>query len=231
MFRFKKDWLYDYKILITLSFSSIMVFLIMYGLTINISNKVYWEVSKGIVETVTNLLKAWIMMLPIISVASVCPLNSDKFGSKVKTCFLPISKKQIVWKGIKMWLVVLPLIIIASTFVNILFENRISSYALSDMILGSISESIALIIFFSIYDMQIMGTMIIMFAKNIRWYSIVPIQVLINIVVILGSLFLISLTMDTGKDITWLVVLFIIILATSLIYFIVAFRDIEKVYR
>lgn len=130
-----------------------------------------------------------------------------------------------------MWLVVLPLIIIASTFVNILFENRISSYALSDMILGSISESIALIIFFSIYDMQIMGTMIIMFAKNIRWYSIVPIQVLINIVVILGSLFLISLTMDTGKDITWLVVLFIIILATSLIYFIVAFRDIEKVYR
>lgn len=208
-----------------------MMFLIMYGLTINISNKVYWEVSKGIVETVTNLLKAWIMMLPIISVASVCPLNSDKFGSKVKTCFLPISKKQIVWKGIKMWLVVLPLIIIASTFVNILFENRISSYALSDMILGSISESIALIIFFSIYDMQIMGTMIIMFAKNIRWYSIVPIQVLINIVVILGSLFLISLTMDTGKDITWLVVLFIIILATSLIYFIVAFRDIEKVYR
>ena len=79
--------------------------------------------------------------------------------------------------------------------------------------------------------MQIMGTMIIMFAKNIRWYSIVPIQVLINIVVILGSLFLISLTMDTGKDITWLVVLFIIILATSLIYFIVAFKDIEKVYR
>lgn len=231
MFRFKKDWLYDYKILITLSFSSIMMFLIMYGLTINISNKVYWEVSKGIVETVTNLLTAWIMMLPIISVASVCPLNPDKFGSKVKTCFLPISKKQIVWKGIKMWLVVLPLIIIASTFVNILFENRISSYALSDMILGSISESIALIIFFSIYDMQIMGTMIIMFAKNIRWYSIVPIQVLINIVVILGSLFLISLTMDTGKDITWLVVLFIIILATSLIYFIVAFRDIEKVYR
>ena len=76
-----------------------------------------------------------------------------------------------------------------------------------------------------------MGTMIIMFAKNIRWYSIVPIQVLINIVVILGSLFLISLTMDTGKDITWLVVLFIIILATSLIYFIVAFKDIEKVYR
>ncbi len=162
MFRFKKDWLYDYKILITLSFSSIMMFLIMYGLTINISNKVYWEVSKGIVETVTNLLTAWIMMLPIISVASVCygltinisnkvywevskgivetvtnlltawimmlpiisvasvcPLNPDKFGSKVKTCFLPISKKQIVWKGIKMWLVVLPLIIIASTFVNI----------------------------------------------------------------------------------------------------------------
>ena len=75
MFRFKKDWLYDYKILITLSFSSIMMFLIMYGLTINISNKVYWEVSKGIVETVTNLLTAWIMMLPIISVASVCPLN------------------------------------------------------------------------------------------------------------------------------------------------------------
>ena len=80
MFRFKKDWLYDYKILITLSFSSIMMFLIMYGLTINISNKVYWEVSKGIVETVTNLLTAWIMMLPIISVASVCPLNPDKFG-------------------------------------------------------------------------------------------------------------------------------------------------------
>ena len=231
MFKYKKDWLYDYKGLATLSFIFMAVFLGIYIITMNVESKTYWEVSLQILKSTTKFGTGMFMSLLIIAVGSVCPLSSEHFGPKVQTNILPLSNKQIVLRGIKLWLKVLSLWIMESTFINILFESKVTSQAVSEMLLVNIVEIFVVIIILLIVIMQITGSMITAFSKNIRWYTILVVQLLANSLLFYISMFIINRTMDTAKDITWLFVLVGIIFISSLIYFLYSFRNIERVYR
>ena len=147
-----------------------------------------------------------------------------------------------------MWLLAYPMWIVIGSFVSVLYEYRAMSHSITTMassfsissleglVLFNISKIIILSIFMIIIDMQIIGSMIICFAKEIKWYIIFIVQLLINGGLIASTVFfIVKSNIDTGlnsiEGFIPVIILFSLLFIVSLIYFLYSIKDIEKVYR
>ena len=82
------------------------------------------------------------------------------------------------------------------------------------------------------FGVQAVGSIIKSYSENIKLYVIVPIQVILNIVLIYGGIFIgYKLGLDIDNDMRLMVAVFGCLTIVSLIYFLCNFKKIKKVYR
>ena len=248
MLKFKKDWLRTNRSFFSFSFIPMVFLAIIFLFIRNINVKIFWGINYEIVDRLVMMGTMFVCFIPLMSFGYIFPTSEKTFSGKVKVNHLPFSNKQLAWKGIKMWLLEYPMWLIIGSFVSILYEYKAMSHSITTMstsfsivsLEGLILFNIAKIIIFSIviliFDMQIIGTMIISFAKEIKWYIIFVGQLLINGGLIAGVIFItVKSNIDTGlnsiEGFIPVIILFSLLFIVSLIYFLYSIKDIEKVYR
>ncbi|MBX9137823.1 MULTISPECIES: hypothetical protein [unclassified Clostridium] len=248
MFKFKKDWLRTNRSFFLFSFIPMVFLAIIFLFIRNINGKIFWEVNYEIVDRLVMMGTMFVCFIPLMSFGYIFPTSEKSFSGKIKVNHLPFSNKQLAWKGIKMWLLAYPMWIVIGSFVSVLYEYRAMSHSITTMassfsissleglVLFNISKIIILSIFMMIIDMQIIGSMIICFAKEIKWYIIFIVQLLINGGLIAGTVFfIVKSNIDTGlnsiEGFIPVIILFSLLFIVSLIYFLYSIKDIEKVYR
>lgn len=248
MFKFKKDWLRTNRSFFLFTFIPMVFLAIIVLFTRNINGKIFWEVNYEIADKLVTIGTMFVCFIPLMSFGYIIPTSEKSFSGKIKVNHLPFSNKELAWKGIKMWLLAYPLWIIIASFVSVSYEyiaisNSITTMASNfsiDSLEGLILFNIAKIIIFSIFmlivDMQITGSLIIYFAKEIKWYIIVIIQLLINGGLIISTIFfVVKSNIDSGlnsiEGFIPVIILFSLLFIVSLLYFLYSLKDIEKVYR
>lgn len=248
MFKIMKDYLSSSKAVIALSFG-LMIFLGMLFLFImNIDSKIFWKVNYEFIDRIVLMGTMFICFIPLSTFGCIFPTSEKSFSGKVKTNHLPFSNKQLAWKGIKLWLLVYPIWFVVATFIHFLYEEKAISNLASTMatsfsinsslevILFTIGEILVISVFVLIADMQIVSSMIIVFAKKIKVFWIILVQALSNAIVIsLTIVFITKLNLDTSinakEGLIAVVILAGILLIPTIIYFIYSLKYIEKVYR
>ncbi|SCJ93208.1 Uncharacterised protein [uncultured Clostridium sp.] len=234
MFSLKKDWLLEVKRLTIVFFTILLIFLAIFLITNNYESQNYWYILWSVLKSLTKVGTAIIALIPIIAFISVTPAGekiNDGEGC-IKTNHLPFSKKQLAWRGIKLWFKIYPLWVIVSIFIVIIYTTKVEVDLRSSFLLNYSSTLIFGTIILIMFGMQFLGSIILSYYKNIIWYVITLIQVLCNTVFIYGGIFIgYKLGLDIDTDMRLMIAIFGILLVLSVIYFLYNFKNIEKVYR
>ena len=248
MLKFKKDWLSLNRGFLTISFVAIIFFLIVFLFTRNVGEKIFWRISYELVDRIVMMGTMFVCFTLLASFGCILPTSEKTFSGKVKVNHLPFSNKQLAWRGIKMWLLLYPIWLLLAGFVSVLYEYKVMGYSvvtmvssfsitsLNGIILFTIAKLIVISIFVIIVDIQITASMIISFAKDIKWYIIFVVQILINFILILSGVFIIVKAniytqLNSMEVFLALITLISLLLIASSIYFLYSIRDIERVYR
>ena len=248
MLKFKKDWLSLNRGFLTISFVAIIFFLIVFLFTRNVGEKIFWRISYELVDRIVMMGTMFVCFTLLASFGCILPTSEKTFSGKVKVNHLPFSNKQLAWRGIKMWLLLYPIWLLLAGFVSVLYEYKAMGYSvvtmvssfsitsLNGIILFTIAKLIVISIFVIIVDIQITASMIISFAKDIKWYIIFVVQILINFILILSGVFIIVKAniytqLNSMEVFLALITLIYLLLIASSIYFLYSIRDIERVYR
>ncbi len=248
MLKFKKDWLSLNRGFLTISFVAIIFFLIVFLFTRNVGEKIFWRISYELVDRIVMMGTMFVCFTLLASFGCILPTSEKTFSGKVKVNHLPFSNKQLAWRGIKMWLLLYPIWLLLAGFVSVLYEYKAMGYSvvtmvssfsitsLNGIILFTIAKLIVISIFVIIVDIQITASMIISFAKDIKWYIIFVVQILINFILILSGVFIIVKAniytqLNSMEVFLALITLISLLLIASSIYFLYSIRDIERVYR
>lgn len=248
MFKFKKDWLRANRVFFSFSFIPMVFLAIIFLFIRNIDGEIFWRLNYEIVDRLIIMGTIFICYIPLMSFGYILPTSEKSFSGKVKVNHLPFSNKELAWKGIKMWVLAYPIWLIISGFLSVAYEYKaisnsittmassFSIYSLEGLILFNIAKIIIFSIFMLIVDMQITGSMIICFAKELKWYIIFIIQLLINGILIASAVFItIKLNINTGlnsiEGFIPVIILFSSLFMFTLIYFLYSLKYIEKVYR
>ncbi|MBM6860768.1 hypothetical protein H9X78_09765 [Clostridium saudiense] len=211
-----------------------LIFLAIFLITNNYESSNYWYILCSTLKSLTKVGTAIVALIPIIAFISVTPAGekiNDGEGC-IKTNHLPFAKKQLAWKGIKLWFKIYPLWIIVSTFVSIIYTSKVEIDSINRFLLDHLSTLFFGTILLIMFGMQFVGSVILAYSKNVRWYIIALIQVLCNTIFIYGGIFIgYKLGLDIDTDMRLMIAVFGILMVLSVIYFVYNLRDIEKVYR
>lgn len=248
MLKIKRDYLYSSKVMILIAFS-IMIFLaILFLFIMNINGGVFWSIGYEGVNKFLGVGTGFICSIPLATFGCILPTSEKSFSGKIKTNHLPLTNKQLAWRGIKLWLLTYLVWITMSISINLLYEmkainNSVSTMAtafsmrsLGEVFLFNIIYIVLITIFVLIVNMQIISSMIIFFAKNINILCLIIIQILINSMIILVAVFLINkfninIKINSTESFISFIMLVSTLLIGTVIYFLYSLKYIEKVYR
>lgn len=234
MFKFERDWLMEIKRIAAVFFAIITVFFIGFLITRKYNGENYWFISSAVLKSLTSVGTVIISLIPILALITITPAGEKIYDGAgcVKTNHLPLSKKKLAWKGVKLWLKVYPLWIITAPFIYSLYKSKVETGALSSILIDILIYLLSGSILILAFGVQAVGSIIKSYSENIKLYVIVPIQVILNIVLIYGGIFIgYKLGFDIDNDMRLMVAVFGFLTIVSLIYFLCNFKNIEKVYR
>lgn len=225
----KKDWLYDVK----LSGAIGLIILITFAMVVMIMGKVTGIMPIDNAVQVYNktygMIALVISFYPIMAFKAVCPqLGSDKLY--MSTANLPMSRKEVFFKGLKPWLIIAPMVIIAGAIGSIALSAGAESF--KEIIFIITFTPVVILSFTAIIQFQIISGIIFTLGKGIKWYKVVgAIFVFDFILIAMCSIGIRVFKVDTAHDPWWMSICGVFILMASLIVFLIAWRDIEKVYQ
>ncbi len=219
----KKDWLYDVN--------SITMFLLVGVLSFGVLSLLflgfvpeYHEFIKQIYGKSYTAIAGILCMYPLFVLKGICPqMGSDKVY--LSTTNLPYSKKQLLFKGLKQWIVVFVFYSLIGSLINTLLINSSESFISQYML--SLTKPVSVLIVLSILQLQIFSGIILALARRIKWYTILSIALLSYGVLGLLCKFVISFLNNLiiqGFFIIGIYTLF------SLIIFAIAWKDIENIH-
>ncbi|WP_346912643.1 hypothetical protein [Clostridium sp.] len=231
MVKIKKNWLYDVNTIILIFMSSAVVIGVVSLLFINIKPRTKEEFR--VIETIYNQIFTMSLfgfsIYPFFAFGAICP-QMGKEKIYLNTSNLPFSKKQLFWNGIKGWLMIFPIYLLVGILVGSLFSIKTETSGM--FYLGSILQSIAIIVFLLVLQMQVIGAIILVYAKRIKWYKAIS-------GIILGNIILIALCMlgievfniDTLTNLNWMLGIFIVFIIGSMVLLSTCWKDIENMNR
>lgn len=225
----KKDWLYNIN----------SIFLILAGIlcvagVAAITLKAF--VPAQVSEVIYELYKKYFLMLifmsglyPMWVLKGICPsMGSDKVY--ISTMNLPFSKKQLFLKGIKNFMIIIPIYFLIGAFFAAILSPSTESFILK--YLFSMIEPLIGIIASTILFAQIYCGIILHLVRGIKPYKIIIGIILADI--LLGLLIGV-ISLGIGKAITdqfyFAFIVIGIFFFVSLFAFMLNWNDIEKVHR
>ena len=231
MVKIKKNWLDDVNTVILIFMSSAVVIGIVSLLFINIKPRTKEEFR--VIETIYNQIFTMSLVglstYPFFAFRAICP-QTGKEKIYLNTSNLPFSKKQLFWKGIKGWLMIFPIYLLVGILVGLLFSIKTETPGM--IYLGSILQSIVIIVFLLIFQMQMMSGIILIYAKRIKWYKVI-------VGIVLGDIILMTLCMvgieifniDTFTNLNWMFEILAIFILGSIILLSTCWKDVENMNR
>ncbi len=225
----KKDWLFDAKItgVIVLTILTVVTALIL--VFVKVLNKMPVENGVVVYNKIYSILAFGISFYPMFAFKAVCPqMGSDKLY--LSTANLPMSRKEVFFKGLKPWLIISPIVIIVGALGNIVLSS--SAESLKEVIFVITFTPIVILSFGAIIQFQIISGIIFTLVKGIKGYTVVGVIFTFDCILIaICSVGIRVLKIDTAHDPWWMTWCGLFILIVSLIMFLIAWRDIEKVYQ
>ena len=242
----KKDWLYNYKFLVFgiiglgCTLGIILLIATLFNTTDNIAfMQTLYESLYGLSITYTPLYFSFCF-------TAVAP----QFGNNktyLSTTNLPFSRKQLFFKGLKPFLIVFPIYFLFGTFINTFLIYKSQSpiyevYSFGILFIQSISSLLVRFMYILTICLQMTSAIIFSLSKNIRWYIITPCIILFNGILI-GLLILgncvfnlnLSASLISGSKLSIIFSWFngntLIFFIGTLLLFLFAFRNIEKIHR
>lgn len=224
----KKNWMYDFNIIIVIGVASMLGlgigFLLFSGSSVEVREVLY-----AIFEQLYIMVTAALCMYPMFAFKGVCPqIGSDKIY--LSTVNLPFSKKQLFFKALKPWLIIFPLNCLAGAFVVAVLSKQTESFGL--LYSFALIKPAFLIIVAGTFQMQIISSIIFSLVKRIKWYKILGGVLISN--GILGSLCSLAiwlLKIDMNTNFYWIIGIILTFVLVSLIVFLVAWKDVENIHR
>lgn len=224
----KKDWIYDlksagYVILVVLAGISIMFL----GFSWMFPETRYYL--KEAYEQSYTMVIGIISIYPIWLFSAISPqIKNGKIY--LNTTNLPLSKKQLFLKGLKPWLLVYPIVILASSAVMALLSEPTESFGI--LLLFSLVRPTAVLIFMAMVNMQVIAGIIFCSAKQVKWYKVIGSMVVLNgiligLCVLAGS----KLPIDTDNNIWFAVGVFLTLILGSVGVFLLGWKDVEKIHQ
>lgn len=232
MVKIKKNWLDDVNTVILIFMSSAVVIGVVSLLFINIKprTKEEFQAIKDIYNQIFTMSLVGLSTYPFFAFRAICP-QMGKEKIYLNTSNLPFSKKQLFWKGIKGWLMIFPIYLLVGILVGLLFSIKTETSGI--VYLGSILQPIiAITAFLLVLQMQVIGAIILVYAKRIKWYKAMS-------GIILGNIILMALCMlgikvfniDTITNLNWMVGILIVFIIGSTFLLSTCWKDVENMNR
>lgn len=231
MVKIEKNWLDDVNTVILIFMSSAVVIGVVSLLFINIKprTKEEFQTIKDIYNQIFTMSLVGLSTYPFFAFRAICP-QMGKEKIYLNTSNLPFSKKQLFWKGIKGWLMIFPIYLLVGILVGLLFSIKTETSGI--VYLGSILQPIAITAFLLVLQMQVIGAIILVYAKRIKWYNAM-------LGIILGNTILMALCMlgikvfniDTLTNLNWVFGILVIFILGSIILLSACWQDVENMNR
>ncbi|MGG7078662.1 hypothetical protein [Clostridium sardiniense] len=226
----KKDWLYDVNSFTLPVISGVLGFGILSLLFLRFVPE-HHELIKEIYDSAYTVIAGLLCMYPIFVIKGICPqMGSDKVY--LSTTNLPYSKKQLFFKGLKPWIIVFILYSLIGALINTLLAN--SSDTFISQYLSSLVQPVSFLFKSSIIQLQIFSGVILALARGIKWYIILFIALILNIIALILSgvfgkicSFLIPLSNNSITDKYFIIGIYSLFI---LIVFAIAWKDIENIH-
>ncbi|GAA0769229.1 hypothetical protein GCM10008908_10560 [Clostridium subterminale] len=231
MVKIKRNWLYDVNTVILIFMSSAVVIGVVSLLFINIKpiTKEEFRVIKTIYNQIFNMSLFGFSIYPFFAFGAICP-QMGKEKIYLNTSNLPFSKKQLFWKGIKGWLMIFPIYLLVGILVGLLVS--IKTETSGRVYLCSILQSIAIIVFLLVLQMQVIAAIILVYAKRIKWYKAMSGIILGNIILMeLCMLGIEVFNIDTLNNLNWMFGILVIFILGSIILLSACWQDVENINR
>jgi len=231
MVKIKKNWLDNVNTVILIFMSSAVVIGVVSLLFINIKprTKEEFQVIETIYNQIFTMSLVGLSTYPFFAFRAICP-QMGKEKIYLNTSNLPFSKKQLFWKGIRGWLMIFPIYLLVGILVGLLFSIKTETSGI--VYLGSILQSIVIIAFLLVLQMQGIAAIILVYAKRIKWYKAMS-------GIIVGDIILMALCMlgieifniDTFTNLNWMFGILAIFILGSIILLSACWQDVENMNR
>lgn len=225
----KKDWLFDAKIVGVAGLAIFTTVAVLILIFVKVLNKMPVENGVVVYNKIYSILAFGISFYPMFAFKAVCPqVGSDKLY--LSTANLPMSRKQVFFKGLKPWLVIAPVVIILGALGNVALSG--TTVSLKEVVFIIAFAPIVILSFGAIIQLQIFSGIIFSLVKGLKGYTVVgSIFTFDCILLVICSIGIRVLNINTAHDPWWMTGCGLFILIASLIMFLIAWRDIEKVYQ
>lgn len=155
-------------------------------------------------------------------------MGSDKLY--MSTANLPMSRKEVFFKGLKPWFIIFPIVLIVGGLGSAVLNVGMGTFG--EILFIAIFTPLMLIFFTSILQLQMMAGCIFALSKGIKGHKIVIAAFVFDLALIaLYSIGLRVFKVNTAHDMWWMFGCGIFIFIATLIVSLIAWRDIEKVYQ
>lgn len=246
----KKDWLYNYKLstfgMIALGF----VLGIIFSIATLFGNRDSILFMQSMYRTFHSTSMIFVTLYFVYCFQGIAP----QYGNNklyLNTTNLPFSRKQLFFKGLKPLLIVFPIYILFGVFINTFLIQEASpsftlsiyeGYSFNMLFIYNLALIMWSFIYMFIMALQMISAIILSLSKNIRWYIMAPCMILFNGILI-GLLIVGNVIFKFNLDssfisnyelsiiFSWLNGNTLIFFIPSLILFLFAWRNIEKIHR
>lgn len=225
----EKDWMYDVKIIEIILATFLAGIVLVLLLLLSPKYPLTYETLKVVCEKVYTITILLLTLYPMFAFKAVCPqIGSDKLY--ISTANLPFSRKQVFFKGIKSGLIIFPIyILVGAAVVTVLSEQ---TEALWILYLFALIKPLVIMVFMVVFQLQVIAAVIFSLTKRIKWYKIVSSVLIANISLgLLCTLVILLLDIDIAQNFYWGFGVILAYILTSFGAFLIAWKDVEKVYQ
>ena len=218
----KRDFLYEAKIVfIIILIVNCFFFLLSFVIGSNIV--IFYQL-------VYQLSLMMMVLYPIYVFKKIAPKRGEFFNAHQITSSLPLSIKQLFWKGLKSWLIISPFYLIALTAFMAFFKTQAINDEFFTQIGSELLMVLAMIIILVSLTMQLLSAQIIYLTNQNVWIQ--ALAIFITALVAIPGMFLIIniFSLDT-TNLTLFYIVLGIYLTVSMIVFLKNFKNIEKIYQ
>ncbi|HAX73487.1 MAG TPA: hypothetical protein DCY20_08180 [Firmicutes bacterium] len=227
-----------------IAFGIIAVTLVLFLLSITYQPHVVGLQYVGIIafrllESLMNVAFLFILIYPAYILKKIAPNVSNVFDEPAITSFLPLSKKQLFWNGIKGWIIFCPIYIFLAIYLYLVAKTYIDSASFGhhqpvsfdfhvirngwDQLLDIyVMRGLFIIHLFLVF----MANTIIHFATAMSKGKYIALNI-VTFMLVLVTTFLGYARFETFHEGFWLITIFIILVT----YFIYAFKKLEYIYQ
>lgn len=217
----KRDFLYEHKITLIILIAIQVLFLLL--------NLIMPAVTLKFYQPVYLMMLVGILFYPVMVFKKISPRVGDYFNAYSMTSHLPFSKKQLMWMGIKPWIVIAPIYLLVTTMMMAYFRAQAINQLFFELLFGGIILISFVITVVGGFVLQLLASQLIYLKYRQHWMMIAIVLIVVNIIYVASSgtiQYALQLSID---QLGW--IMSSLYFCLNLVAFLFNFKKIEEIYQ